>query len=156
MGEAEVKAFLTHLAVDRQLAPSTLAQALAALLFLYREVVGRPLAGVGPVPRARATRATPGRPDAGGGAPGDAGPYAAGRRGGLDCRYGGLDPLELACTGIRDLARHGSAGPIRVMPPPHLDSMYIQTHITRCGARGIPKRATPTIGIGASTSPLRR
>ena len=54
LGEAEVKAFLTHLAVDRQLAPSTLAQALAALLFLYREVVGRPLAGVGPVPRARA------------------------------------------------------------------------------------------------------
>ena len=54
MGEAEVKAFLTHLAVDRQLAPSTLAQALAALLFLYREVVGQPLAGVGPVPRARA------------------------------------------------------------------------------------------------------
>jgi hypothetical protein len=41
LGEAEVKAFLTHLAVDRQLAPSTLAQALAALLFLYREVVGR-------------------------------------------------------------------------------------------------------------------
>jgi integrase len=54
MGEAEVKAFLTHPAVDRQLAPSTLGQALAALLFLYREVVGRPLAGVGPVPRARA------------------------------------------------------------------------------------------------------
>jgi len=54
LGEAEVKAFLSHLAVDRQLAPSTLAQALAALLFLYREVVGRPLAGVGPVPRARA------------------------------------------------------------------------------------------------------
>jgi integron integrase len=54
LGEAEVKAFLTHLAVDRQLAPSTLAQALAALLFLYREVVGRPLAGLGPVPRARA------------------------------------------------------------------------------------------------------
>ena len=54
LGEAEVKAFLTHLAVDRQLAPSTMAQALAALLFLYREVVGRPLAGVGPVPRARA------------------------------------------------------------------------------------------------------
>src|SRR5574341_944977 len=59
LGEAEVKAFLTHLAVDRQLAPSTLAQALAALLFLYREVVGRPLAGVGPVPRARAPMRLP-------------------------------------------------------------------------------------------------
>ena len=56
MGEAEVKAFLTHLAVERQLGPSTLAQALAALLFVYREVVGRPLGlvGVGAVPRARA------------------------------------------------------------------------------------------------------
>src|SRR3989454_790602 len=60
LGEAEVKAFLSHLAVDRQLAPSTLAQALAALLFLYREVVGRPLAGVGPVPRARAPGRLPG------------------------------------------------------------------------------------------------
>ena len=59
MGEADVKAFLTHLAVDRQLAPSTLAQALAALLFLYREVVGRPLAGLGPVPRARAPMRLP-------------------------------------------------------------------------------------------------
>src|SRR4030065_2671367 len=49
LGEAEVKAFLTHLAVDRQLAPSTLAQALAALLFLYREVVGRAVAGGGAV-----------------------------------------------------------------------------------------------------------
>ncbi|MBI4542245.1 MAG: integron integrase [Gemmatimonadetes bacterium] len=53
LGEADVRAFLTHLAVDRQLGPSTLAQALAALLFLYREVLGRPLVGVGSVPRAR-------------------------------------------------------------------------------------------------------
>lgn len=34
LGETEVKAFLIHLAQDRHLAPSTLAQALAALLFL--------------------------------------------------------------------------------------------------------------------------
>jgi integrase len=54
MGQAEVRAFLTHLAVERQLAPATLAQALAALLFLYREVLGRPIEGVGTVPRARA------------------------------------------------------------------------------------------------------
>ena len=39
MGESEVQAFLVHLAQDRQLAPSTLAQALAALLFLYKEVL---------------------------------------------------------------------------------------------------------------------
>jgi len=54
LGEAEVKAFLVHLAQDRHLAPSTLAQALAALLFLYREVLERPLAGLGAIPRARA------------------------------------------------------------------------------------------------------
>lgn len=54
LGVAEVKAFLTHLAEVRHVAPSTLAQALVALLFLYREVLGRPLAGLGAVPRARA------------------------------------------------------------------------------------------------------
>jgi hypothetical protein len=30
----------------------------------------------------------------------------------------GLDRVELACTGIRDLARHGSAGPIQVRQRP--------------------------------------
>jgi len=38
------------------------------------------------------------------------------RTGGPDCRHGGLDRVELACTGIRDLARHGSAGPRQVRP----------------------------------------
>ena len=54
MGESEVQAFLVHLAQDRQLAPSTLAQALAALLFLYKEVLRRPISGLGAIPRARA------------------------------------------------------------------------------------------------------
>ena len=39
MGAAEVEAFLTHLATDRHVAPSTHKQALAALLFLYRQVL---------------------------------------------------------------------------------------------------------------------
>ena len=39
MGAAEVEAFLTHLATDRKVAPSTHKQALAALLFLYRQVL---------------------------------------------------------------------------------------------------------------------
>ena len=50
---AEVKAFLLHLAEDRHCAPSTVAQALAALLFLYKEVLELPLAGLGSIPRAR-------------------------------------------------------------------------------------------------------
>src|SRR5690606_2309471 len=36
MGSAEITAFLTHLAVDNRVAPSSQNQALQALLFLYR------------------------------------------------------------------------------------------------------------------------
>jgi len=39
MGAAEIEAFLTYLAVERSVAASTQNQALAALLFLYREVL---------------------------------------------------------------------------------------------------------------------
>lgn len=39
MGQAEIEAFLTHLAVERDVAASTQNQALSALLFLYREVL---------------------------------------------------------------------------------------------------------------------
>ena len=41
--ERDIEAFLTHLAVTREVAPSTQNQALAALLFLYREVLHLPL-----------------------------------------------------------------------------------------------------------------
>jgi site-specific recombinase XerD len=40
LGAAEVSAFLTHLAVERKVAPSTKSQAKSALLFLYRVVLG--------------------------------------------------------------------------------------------------------------------
>jgi len=43
MGEAEVVAFLTHLAVARKVSPSTQNQALNALVFLYRHVLEHPL-----------------------------------------------------------------------------------------------------------------
>lgn len=49
MGEAEIRDFLAHLAVDRNVARSTQNQALHALLFLYREVLQKellPLAGI--------------------------------------------------------------------------------------------------------------
>ncbi|MBA4070217.1 MAG: integron integrase [Gemmatimonas sp.] len=39
LGEAEMTAFLSHLATERRVAASTQNQALAALLFLYREVL---------------------------------------------------------------------------------------------------------------------
>lgn len=41
MGAAEVEAFLTMLANERHVSASTHNQALSALLFLYREVLGR-------------------------------------------------------------------------------------------------------------------
>ena len=39
MGTEEIKAFLTHLAVDENVAAATQNQALKAILFLYREVL---------------------------------------------------------------------------------------------------------------------
>ena len=39
MGAAEVEAFLTYLATQRQVSSSTQNQALSAILFLYREVL---------------------------------------------------------------------------------------------------------------------
>jgi integron integrase len=57
MGQAELEAFLTHLAVDRNVAASTQNQALAALLFLYREVLQIDLPWLdGVVPAKRSTR----------------------------------------------------------------------------------------------------
>jgi integron integrase len=43
MGSAEIEAFLTHLAVDRQVAASTQNQAFNAILFLYRDVLHQEL-----------------------------------------------------------------------------------------------------------------
>lgn len=43
MGEAEVRAFPNHLAVERRCSPSTHNQALCALVFLYRHVLGADL-----------------------------------------------------------------------------------------------------------------
>ena len=41
MGEAEVARFLTHLAVERRVSPSTQNQALNALVFLYTHLLER-------------------------------------------------------------------------------------------------------------------
>jgi integron integrase len=43
MGAVEIESFLTHLAVEREVSPSTQNQALAAILFLYQEVLHLPL-----------------------------------------------------------------------------------------------------------------
>jgi integron integrase len=53
MGAPEVEAFLTHLAVQSNVAASTQNQALSALLFMYREVLGQDLPWLQEVVRAK-------------------------------------------------------------------------------------------------------
>ncbi|WP_425427287.1 integron integrase [Thauera linaloolentis] len=53
MGKAEVEAFLTALAVERDVSAATQSQALAAILFLYREVLEQPLPWLDEVTRAK-------------------------------------------------------------------------------------------------------
>jgi integron integrase len=59
MGESEINAFLTHLAVKERVAASTQNQALSALLFLYRHVLGREIGDLGEVIRARKPKRMP-------------------------------------------------------------------------------------------------
>lgn len=42
-GEAKIESFLTHLAVDKDVSPSTQNQAMNALVFLYKQVLKKPL-----------------------------------------------------------------------------------------------------------------
>ena len=59
MGEREINLFLTDLAVRGKVSASTQTQALAALLFLYREVLGREIGDLGEVVRARKPKRLP-------------------------------------------------------------------------------------------------
>jgi len=59
MGAPEVGAFLSHLAVSRNVAASTQNQALSALLFLYREVLGVDLPWLDNVTRAKRPQRLP-------------------------------------------------------------------------------------------------
>ena len=59
MGAAEVEAFLTHLAVDGSVSASTQNQALSALLFLYREVLGIELPWMDTMVRAKKPQRLP-------------------------------------------------------------------------------------------------
>src|SRR5437879_5920412 len=53
LGERDISAFLSGLAVEGKVAASTQNQALSALLFLYKEVLGRELAFIGGVVRVK-------------------------------------------------------------------------------------------------------
>ena len=59
MAESEINAFLTHLAVEKHVSASTQNQALSALLFLYRHVIGHEVGELGNVIRARKPKRLP-------------------------------------------------------------------------------------------------
>ncbi len=59
LGHAEVAAFLTWLAADRQVSPSTHRQALSALLFLYQKVLQLNLPWMAEIGRPRSTQRVP-------------------------------------------------------------------------------------------------
>lgn len=59
MGAPQVQSFLTMLATQRQVSPATHSQALSALLFLYREVLGMELPWLQDLARPRYTRRLP-------------------------------------------------------------------------------------------------
>jgi integron integrase len=59
MGEREINAFLTDLAVEKRVSSSTQTQALSAVLFLYRNVIGRDVGDLGGVVRARKPKRMP-------------------------------------------------------------------------------------------------
>lgn len=67
MGAEEIRQYLSHLANDKAVAASTRNQALSALLFLYREVLGVDLPFIEGISLRETPRPHPGRPDAAGG-----------------------------------------------------------------------------------------
>ena len=59
MGPDEIRCFLSHLAVTERVSAATQNQALCALLFLYRRVLGRDLERIQGIERAKAPRRLP-------------------------------------------------------------------------------------------------
>ncbi len=59
MGEKEIRAYLTYLAIDKNVAPSTQNQAMSALVFLYRYVLDIPLGDISSIPRPKRSRKIP-------------------------------------------------------------------------------------------------
>lgn len=59
MGESEIRQFLSHLAVRLHVSASTQTVALSPLLFLYRDVLKRPLPFINNIERAKPSRHLP-------------------------------------------------------------------------------------------------
>jgi integron integrase len=139
MGEQEVNAFLTHLAVGDRVAASTQNQALAALLFLYDSVLHRPLGRIEGVVRARRPRRLPVVLT-----PKEVRAVLDGLEGTprLVCAllYGsGLRLLECLCLRVKDIdfqrneitVRDGKGGKDRVTMLPASPKASLQAHLER-------------------------
>jgi integron integrase len=59
LGENEIRSFLTYLACDKYVSSSTQNQALNAIIFLYSQVLQKPLGSFGVVPRAQRSARLP-------------------------------------------------------------------------------------------------
>jgi integron integrase len=59
MGDAEIREFITHLAVDQRVAPTTQNQALAAILFLFKQVLRKPVGFVEGIVHSKTSRRLP-------------------------------------------------------------------------------------------------
>jgi hypothetical protein len=59
MGAPEIRAFLSHLAVERKVAASTQHQALNAIVFLYREILDQAVGWLGEVEQAKRSERLP-------------------------------------------------------------------------------------------------
>ena len=142
LGPAEVAAFLTHLAVQRQVSASTQAQARSALLFLYRQVLGLQLPWLEEVVVAKAARRLPVVLT-----PGEVRALLAelsgtmGLVGGL--LYGtGMRLMEALRLRVKDVAferrelvvRHGKGGKDRVTVLPEALVAPLQAHLSRVQA----------------------
>jgi integron integrase len=59
MAESEIRQFLSHLAIDKEVAPSTQNQAFNALIFLYGSVLKKELGNIGDIERAKREKYIP-------------------------------------------------------------------------------------------------
>jgi integron integrase len=59
MAESEIRQFLSHLAIDKEVAPSTQNQAFNALIFLYGSVLKKELGKIGDIERAKREKYIP-------------------------------------------------------------------------------------------------
>jgi integron integrase len=142
MGPVELTAFLTHLAVQRQVSASTQAQARSALLFLYRHVLGLQLPWLEEVVVAKAARRLPVVLT-----PGEVRALLAELSGTMGLvgalLYGtGMRLMEALRLRVKDVAferrelvvRHGKGGKDRITVLPETLVAPLQAHLSRVQA----------------------